>query len=64
MEKAIEVALRAADEAGIRGKELTPFLISRVSQLTGGRSLTVNLALLEQNARVAARIAGAMARQR
>jgi len=61
MEKAIEVALRAADEAGIRGKELTPFLLSRVSQLTGGRSLTVNLALLEQNARIAARIAGAMA---
>lgn len=64
MEKAVESALRAADEAGIRGKELTPFLLTRVSQITAGRSLTVNLALLEQNAHVAAQIAGALAAHR
>ncbi len=60
MEQVIEAALITAKEAGIRGKEVTPFLLTRVSELTEGRSLAVNLALLEQNARVAARIAGAI----
>ena len=57
MEAAIAAALQAAEEAGIRGKALTPFLLQRIAELTGGDSLRANLALLENNARVAARIA-------
>lgn len=60
LEAAIEQALEAADKAGITGKEITPFLLSRVSDLTAGRSLEVNVALLEQNARIAAQIAVAL----
>jgi pseudouridine-5'-phosphate glycosidase len=60
MEEAVEEALRAADEAGVTGKDITPFLLSRVSEITGGASLEANIALLVQNARVAAEIAQAM----
>ncbi len=64
LEAAIQQALEAADQAGIKGKEITPFLLSRVSEITAGRSLEVNVALLEQNARVAARIAVALAKNK
>ncbi len=57
MEKAINLALGEAEMQGIRGKALTPFLLARISALTGEASLTANLALLENNARVAAEIA-------
>ncbi len=60
MEAAIEQALEEATQAGVTGKAMTPFLLSRMSEITAGRSLTVNIALLEQNARVAARIARAL----
>jgi len=50
---------RAAD-AGIGGKELTPFLLGCLAEETGGRSLEANLALLEENARVAGAIAAAL----
>jgi pseudouridine-5'-phosphate glycosidase len=60
MEKAITQALKASYEQRVRGKAITPFLLSRISELTGGRSLEVNLALLEQNARIAAQIALAL----
>jgi pseudouridine-5'-phosphate glycosidase len=60
MEEAVEEALQAADEAGVTGKDITPFLLSRVSEITGGDSLEANIALLVQNARVAAEIAQAM----
>lgn len=61
MEAAIAEALRAADRAGVRGKALTPFLLAHLGEATQGRSLQANIALLEQNARVAARIAVALA---
>jgi pseudouridine-5'-phosphate glycosidase len=41
----------------VHGQAVTPFLLSRVSELTGGASLKVNLELLHNNARVAANIA-------
>lgn len=63
MEEAIEQALHAADEGHITGKALTPFLLERVNELTAGRSLAVNVALLEQNARIAARVAIALNQQ-
>lgn len=49
-----------ADAAEIRGKERTPFLLGALVEITGGRSLDANLALLEDNARVAAEIAAAI----
>lgn len=61
MEAAIAEALRAADRAGMHGKALTPFLLAHLSEATQGRSLQANIALLEQNARVAAHIAVALA---
>ena len=56
-------AERLADEHGVSGKARTPFLLSTLAELTGGRSLEANLALLEDNARVAAEIAVARARR-
>ena len=60
MEAAIGQALGEAEAQGIKGKALTPFLLARISGLTGEASLRANLALLENNARVAARIAMAL----
>jgi pseudouridine-5'-phosphate glycosidase len=60
METAIEQALAEAEAQGIKGKTLTPFLLSRISELTGEASLRANLALLENNARLAAQIAVAL----
>ncbi len=54
---AIEQALAAAAEQGIRGKTLTPFLLSHIAASTGAASLRANLALLENNARLGAQIA-------
>lgn len=59
LEAAIGAALKAARTQAVTGKALTPFLLTRVSELTKGRSLTVNVALLERNARVAAQISAA-----
>jgi len=59
MEEAIRKALKGAEEAGIRGGAVTPYLLGKVVELTGGASLEVNLGLLHNNARLAAQIAGA-----
>ena len=58
---AIETALREAEAQGIRGKEITPFLLARVKALTEGRSLESNIQLVYNNARVGGRIAAAYA---
>ncbi len=60
IEGAIAEALADADAAGVRGKDATPFLLARVSALTERRSQVANLALLENNARIAAAIARAV----
>jgi pseudouridine-5'-phosphate glycosidase len=60
-ERAIAQALQEADEQGIHGKNVTPFLLARVSVLTGERSRVANVALLRQNARVAGQMAVAAA---
>jgi pseudouridine-5'-phosphate glycosidase len=54
---AIQQALDEAQSKGIHGQAVTPFLLARVSELTGGESLKANLALLRNNARLAAQIA-------
>lgn len=53
----IQQARREGSEQGIHGQALTPFLLSRLSELTGGESLRANLALLLNNARLAAQVA-------
>jgi pseudouridine-5'-phosphate glycosidase len=58
----IERALEKAASAGIRGKEVTPFLLAEVARITEGRSLATNVALLRNNARTAAAVAVALAR--
>ena len=55
-------ALAAAAREGIRGREVTPFLLTRFHEQTGGESLRVNVELVVRNARLAARIALAVAR--
>ncbi|WP_416355457.1 pseudouridine-5'-phosphate glycosidase [Aureimonas phyllosphaerae] len=57
----IERALRDAEAAGVRGKAVTPFLLQRIFELSGGRSLEANIELVRSNARLAARIAVASA---
>ena len=61
MNAAIDQALGEASAEGIGGKALTPFLLGRIVELTGRASLRANLALLENNARVGAQIAVALA---
>jgi pseudouridine-5'-phosphate glycosidase len=58
---AIGQALAEADAQGVRGKAITPFLLARIVELTGERSLRANLALLENNVRIGAQIAAALA---
>lgn len=58
---AIEQALAEADAQGVRGKATTPFLLARIVELTGEASLRANLALLENNVRIGAQIAAALA---
>ena len=60
MEGVIRQALSAADEAGVHGKDITPFLLAKVKDLTGGESLASNIQLALNNAKVAAQIAAAM----
>ncbi len=60
MAEVISSALDDARKKGVAGKALTPFLLGRVSELTGGRSLEANIALIRANASLAARIAAAL----
>jgi pseudouridine-5'-phosphate glycosidase len=62
IDAAIEKALSAAQAQGIAQKDVTPYLLSRVAEFTGGRSMAANKALISQNARVAAEIAVAHGR--
>lgn len=57
VEQAIEACLKEAASRGINGKDITPFLLQRISQLTKGRSLAANQALIVNNADIAAQMA-------
>jgi pseudouridine-5'-phosphate glycosidase len=57
VEPVLRTALQQAEAQGVRGKEVTPFLLARLAELTGGDTLRANLALLRNNARVAAELA-------
>jgi pseudouridine-5'-phosphate glycosidase len=58
----IDAALADMDSHGVSGKDATPFLLGRIVELTGGRSLIANIALVRNNARVASDVAVALSR--
>ncbi len=62
IEGRINEAIKGAEAEGVGRKELTPFLLKRIFELTAGKSLVANIALVENNAMVAAGIAVAMAK--
>ena len=59
---AIARAVAEAEEAGVKGKDVTPFLLDRVQQITGGDSLDSNIQLVYNNARLGAEIATELAK--
>ena len=61
-ERALGEALAAAAREHVRGRAVTPFLLDRMRAITGGESVKANLALLRNNARVAAELAAALGR--
>lgn len=58
IDAAIEKALKTADGKGIKGKEVTPFLLSEIKDITKGKSLESNIKLVLNNAKLASEIAG------
>ena len=57
IEKEIEKAIEEMNKLGIKGKEVTPFLLSKIVKLTEGKSLEANIALIKNNAYLAGLIA-------
>ncbi len=57
LEKILFDALVLAEEQRIKGKEITPFLLSQMAERSAGKTLTANIALLENNAKIAAQVA-------
>ena len=60
IDRITEQALQEADAQGVTGKAVTPFLLARIKELTGGRSLATNIALVKHNALIGARLAVAL----
>ena len=60
MKHLIEAAHAAADRENVTGKAVTPFILSRIAELSDGRSIDTNIALIRNNARLAAEIARAV----
>jgi pseudouridine-5'-phosphate glycosidase len=60
LETALNEALKEAERGNVSGRELTPFLLSRMAKSSGGATLRANTALLENNARVASQVARAL----
>lgn len=63
LNRVLDDAVREAERNRITGRELTPFLLSRMARQSGGATLQANIALLENNARVGAEIASALVAQ-
>ncbi|VDM62348.1 unnamed protein product [Angiostrongylus costaricensis] len=64
IEAAVQMALNEARIKGIQSKEVTPFLLSRVNELTCGASVKLNIALLENNARIAGKLASLLSKSK
>jgi pseudouridine-5'-phosphate glycosidase len=62
VESAIDAALAGARDANIRGSAMTPWLLAELARRTSGRTISVNLALLEANARLAGELSVELAR--
>ncbi len=60
VDKWIDKAVNEANEKGIKGKALTPFLLARIVEISEGKALDANIELVKNNARVAAKIAKAL----
>ncbi|GED70373.1 pseudouridine-5'-phosphate glycosidase [Brevibacillus reuszeri] len=60
IEDIIVQAMHEANKHGISGKQVTPFMLAKVKELTGGKSLAANIALVKNNAKLAAQIAVAL----
>jgi len=60
LDRTLQAALRDAEAKGVGGRELTPFLLSFMASDSEGATLRTNIALLENNARVAGTIAAAL----
>jgi pseudouridine-5'-phosphate glycosidase len=60
-QRALDEAQRQAGEQGVRGKALTPYLLARVAEITGGKTLRVNQRLIVANAKLGALVASALA---
>ena len=56
MNEMVEKSMLESSELGLRGKEVTPFLLQRLHKVTGGKTVYANIALLKENARVGARL--------
>ncbi|MDR0787787.1 MAG: pseudouridine-5'-phosphate glycosidase [Gemmatimonadota bacterium] len=61
VKEAIDLAISTARTSGVRGKQLTPFLLRELTAATGGATLSANIALLRNNVRVATEVAVALA---
>jgi pseudouridylate synthase len=61
LNRVLDDAVKEAEKSRIGGRELTPFLLSRMAAQSGGKTLQANIALLENNARVGAEVASALA---
>jgi pseudouridine-5'-phosphate glycosidase len=57
LEKILDESLKLADESKISGKEITPFLLAQMAEKSAGKTLAANIALLENNAKIAAQVA-------
>ena len=60
IEEAIQLALRESETSSIAGPDVTPFLLKRIAELTGGASLESNIRLVKNNAKVGCQIAHAL----
>ncbi|XP_036376219.1 uncharacterized protein zgc:136858 [Megalops cyprinoides] len=63
IEEAIQTAVAEASAKGVRGRDVTPFILQRVNELTQGKSLQANMALIRNNAKVGSQIACALSEQ-
>ncbi|MBT7121683.1 MAG: pseudouridine-5-phosphate glycosidase, partial [Clostridia bacterium] len=59
----IDKAISEAEDKGVKGKEITPFLLDKIQKITGGNSLFSNIQLVMSNAQLAAKIAEAYANE-
>ncbi|XP_031139138.1 pseudouridine-metabolizing bifunctional protein C1861.05 [Sander lucioperca] len=63
IEEAIQAAVTEASAKGITGRDVTPFILQKVNELTEGKSLRANIALIHNNAKVGSQIACALSKQ-